>query len=121
MDNRHQGESIIGILFLGIGLFMLSKSIYVSNFGFWRIGYIDTGGILIVLLVLSMIGFVLRPGKLTRCCIIIILIMLFVSVLLSTHIYLRHISLIDIILILCPIGVGAGLLIRGMIGDRRGR
>ncbi len=112
IKNRATAEFILGIFLLAAGLFMLLKSMYVSSFGFWTIGRISTGGILLVLLILAVIALVVKPNTLTRWSVVAIVALLIISVLLGTHISFRYMSVADIILIIVPLAIGAGLILR---------
>ncbi len=112
-------EYLFGFILLAVGLFMLFKSAYVSSFGFWRFGRISTGGILLVLLIVSVIAMVVKPCGVTKWTVVGIVALLVVSILLGTHISFRYMSVADVVLILVPMAVGAGLVIKAMIEERK--
>jgi len=105
-------EKIFGYILVAVGLFMLFKSMRISNFGFWRVWGISTSGIIIVLMIVSGVAVVVKTNKITKGCLIGTLCMLIISVILGTSIHFTYMSVLDLLLILAPLVIGTGLLIR---------
>lgn len=103
-----------GIILILVGLFMLFKNAYVTTFAFYSFGRVNTGAILIVLLLLAVVYAVVRPSTLSKVLIGVIVAALVLSLLLGMHIGFRYMSLTDVLLILAPLAVGIGLVLRGV-------
>lgn len=114
MSQKKGFEYIFGIILILAGLFMLFKNTYVSTFHFYTLGGINTGGILVVLLILAVIFAVVRPCTVSKVLIGVIVAALVLSLLLGMHIGFRHMSLSDVLLILAPLAAGAGLVLRAI-------
>jgi len=111
-------EKIIGIVLILIGLFMLFKSARVHSFGFYRFGQISTAGIVLVLLVISGVAFVVKQNIITKICLIASVAALALSLILGTQISFMYMSLLDILLILIPIVVGLGLMVKSYLDKK---
>ena len=107
-------KKTIGWILVIIGLFMLFKMVRVSSFGFFRIGRMSTSAIVLVLLVLSAISVVVNKNKLTWGFFVMSLALLVVSLILGTELYFAYASLTDILLVLVPVVVGTGLIIKSV-------
>ncbi len=105
-------KKTIGWILVIIGLFMLFKMVRVSSFGFFRIGRMSTSAIVLVLLVLSAISVVVNKNKITWGFFVMSLALLVVSLILGTELYFAYASLTDILLVLVPVIVGTGLIIK---------
>lgn len=105
----------VGWVLVIIGLFMLFKMVRVSSFGFYRIGRMSTSAIVLVLLIISAIAVVVNKNKFTWGCFVLSLSLLVVALLLGTEFYFAYSSLTDILLVLVPVVIGAGLIIKGAI------
>ena len=103
----------LGLIF--VGFIMLFKMVRVSSFGFYRIGFVDTTAIILVLLILSGIAIVVQRNKITISCMIISLALMVISLLLGTHLYFVYTSLLDILLVFIPVIIGTGLLVREFV------
>jgi len=106
-------KKTIGWILVVIGLFMLFKMVRVSSFGFYRFGRVSTSAIVLVLLILSAIAVVVNKNKITMGCLIGSLALLVLSLILGTELYFAYTSLVDILLVLVPVVVGIGLIIKG--------
>ena len=114
MERKNGFEFSFGILLIAVSLFMLFKNAYVSTFRFYSVGQVNTGAILIILLILAIIFAVVRPSVVSKVIVGVIVAGLVVSLLLGMHIGFRHMSLLDVILIVAPLAVGVGLVLRGL-------
>lgn len=118
MSRKKGFEYMFGVILILVGLFMLFKNTYVTTFGFYSIGRVNTGGILIVLLILAVVFAVVRPSTWSRVLIGVIVAALVLSLLLGMHIGFRYMTLTDVLLILAPLALGIGLVLRGIFsGD----
>lgn len=104
---------LIGVVLIVFGLFMFFKSTSASSWGFWRLGPVSTGGILIGLLLLDVVFLVATSAKVCKILIPVLAGMLVLSVILGTHILFRG-SVLDLLLMLVPAAVGAGLVLKGV-------
>ena len=109
----------IGWILVIIGLFMLFKMVRVSSFGFYRIGRVNTSAIILVLLILSAISVVVNTNKITIGCLVGSLALLVLSLILGTTLYFEYSSLVDILLVLVPVIVGTGLIIKSALHKRK--
>ena len=108
------GYRLIGTLLALVGLFMVFKAAHVSNFGFYRFGNtVSTGGILVVLFIIAMIAMFVKPCVLTRVLVLIVLILLLLSILLVINISFYGITLVDVLLMVIPLAMGIGFIIKG--------
>ncbi len=114
MERKKGFEYIFGIILILVGLFMLFKNTYVTTFAFYSFGRVNTGAILIVLLVLAVIFAVVRPSTLSKVIIGVLVAGLVISLLLGMHVGFRYMTLSDVLLILAPLAVGVGLVLRGL-------
>ncbi len=110
MDKKYT-PALIGAALIIFGIVMFFKSIHV-DLGFFRIwGGVSTGGILIVLLLLDVIIYVATEHKVAKLMFPILIGLLVLVLILGTH-FRFHGSLLDLLLMLIPTAVGAGLLVR---------
>lgn len=116
MSKKKGFEYIFGIILILVGLFMLFKNAYVTSFGFFSFGRVNTGAILIVLLVLAVILAVVRPSTWSKVLIGVLIAALVLSLILGMHIGFRYMSLSDVLLILAPLAAGIGLVLQGVFG-----
>ena len=118
MNNKKSLEYTFGIILVLVSLFMLFKNTYVSSFGFYSFGRVNTGAILIVLLILAVIAAVVKPNKITKSCIGIVLGLLVLSLILGIRMGFRGMTVIDIILILVPLAIGVGLILKNIFAKK---
>ena len=108
--------SLVGAILVIFGIVMLFKCVRIYSFGFFRLGgSVSTGGILIALLVLDVILYIATENRIAKLLIPILLALLVLMLILGTHFGFSA-SLLDFLLILIPIAVGAGLLLRTFFG-----
>ena len=106
-----------GSLLVGFGVFMFFKSTMLTSFGFYRIGRISTGGILIALILLDVVLWAATGHKLTKIAMPLLICMLILSVILGTSLHFSG-SVLDLFLMLIPAALGAGLLLRGALSKK---
>lgn len=102
---------LIGGVLLAVGVVMFFKSVRLSSFGFYRIGPVSTGGILIALVLLDVVLLIATRHKAAKIALPILTALLVLSVILGTHLSFIG-SLLDLFLMLVPAAVGAGLVLR---------
>ncbi len=109
------GFRICGSLLTVIGLFMIFRSATVTDFGFYRFGRVSTGGILVVLFAIALVAAFLKPNALTKALVLVVLILMVVSILLVMNISFYGITLADVLLMIIPIALGIGFLLKAQL------
>lgn len=117
-ENKKTFEFVFGAILFVVGLFMLFKSARVYSFGFWHWGPIDTGAICIVLLILAVIALVVRPNKVTKILTGFAFAFLALSIILGMKIGFVSMSVVDVVLIILPLAIGIGLILKALLGGR---
>lgn len=108
-----------GLVLIFVGLFMFLKNVSINSFGFYRLfNTVNTGGIIIVLLIISFIAVIVKANKITIGLFIACLLGLILSVILGIDIRFRAMSALDLILILGCLFGGVGLAIKGLISSK---
>ena len=115
MEHKNGFTYIFGVILILVSLFMLFKNTYVTSFGFYSFGRVNTGAILIVLLILAVIFAVVRPCKTAKVLIGVLLAALVVSLLLGMRIGFVRMSVLDVLLMVVPLAIGIGLVLRGLL------
>ena len=108
-------EFILGIVFLAVGLFMLSKRVIVSSgFSIFTIGNFDltTGTIVIPLMIGIILHFVYPKSFIPKLIVVLSSIFIVVAIIMSVKLRFVPTSLFDYILIIVLIAAGAGLLLK---------
>ena len=108
-------EFILGIVFLAVGLFMLSKRVIVSSgFSIFTIGNFDlTTGTIVIPLMIGIILYFLKPKSIIPKIIIILsIIFIIVSIIMSVKLHFVPTSLFDYLLIIVLISAGTGLILK---------
>ena len=110
-------QFLLGIALTIIGVIIFLQNVVVSSFTlFFRMGRVNVGGILIVLIVVAFIAFIVKPNMLTGLSLIGLCIAFFVCLVISLNVSMRYMSGLELALILGTIGVGVGFII-GVIQD----
>ena len=105
---------LIGAVLVGVGLVMFFKAVRGSSWDFYRLGgRVSTGGILLVLILLDVVLLAATRHKAAKIALPILIVMLVISVILGTHLVFNA-SVLDMLLMLVPAAVGAGLLLRAL-------
>lgn len=108
-----------GIILILLGLFLFFKNVVINAFRFYRIGgMINTGAILIVLLLVAFVVMIVKYNKVTFGLFVTCLILLVFTIILSIDIRLRTMSAFDFILIAGTLFGGIGLTIKGIIDSK---
>ncbi len=109
---RNYPDYTFGLILFGIGLFMLFKNVNVNSFHFYTFHSVNTGGVIIFLLILTSAFYIAKGYEILKYAIYALVILLVISIILGIHVYLRPMSLFDLILILAPITIGIGLMLQ---------
>ena len=110
-------QFLLGIVLTIIGVIIFLQNVVVSSFTlFFRMGRVNVGGILIVLIVVAFITFIVKPNMLTGLSLIGLCIAFFVCLVISLNVSMRYMTGLELALILGTIGVGVGFII-GVIQD----
>ena len=102
---------LIGAVLIVVGVVMFFKSVRIYSFGFYRLGPVSTGGILIALVLLDVVLLIATGHKATKILLPILIALLVLSVILGTQLAFVG-SLLDLFLMLVPAAVGVGLTLR---------
>ena len=115
MEHKKGFTYLFGVILILVSLFMLFKNTYVTSLRFYRLGPVDTGAILIVLLILAVIFAVVKPSRFSKILVGVILAALALSLILGMHIGFRPMSVLDVLLMVVPLAVGVGLVLKGLL------
>lgn len=113
--NNELTEFILGIIFLAVGLFMLSKRVIVSSgWSIFSIGNFDltTGTIVIPLMLGIILHFVYPKSFIPKLIISLSAIFIVVAIIMSVRLRFVPTSLFDYLLIIILIATGSGLLLK---------
>ena len=114
--NKKATYTLIGLILVVFGVVMFFKSVRIYSWGFYRLGgSVSTGGILIALLLIDIVIYVATQSKISKILFPILIAMLVLMLILGTHLTFVG-SLLDMLLMLIPAAVGAGLLLRAFLG-----
>ncbi len=108
---------LLGIVLLIIGVIMFLHNVSISSFTlFFRMNGMNVGAILIVLLVVSLIALLVWTNFLTGLVFVGLCITFFVCLILSVDVYIRHMTGLQMALILGTICVGVAFVLKGLLG-----
>ena len=113
--NNELTEFILGIVFLAVGLFMLSKRVIVSSgWSIFSIGNFDltTGTIVIPLMIGVILRFVYPRSFIPKLIVLLSSIFIVIAIIMSVKLRFVPTSLFDYMLIILLIAVGTGLLLK---------
>lgn len=108
-------EFILGVVFLAVGLFMLSKRVIVSSgWSVFSIGNFDltTGTIVIPLMIGIILRFVYPKSFIPKLIVVLSCIFIVVAIIMSVRLRFVPTSLFDYLLIVGLIAAGTGLLLK---------
>lgn len=114
-------QFFIGLVLLGVGLFMLTQRVRVSSTGFgWHIGGFDLGsGTVTIPLIIGIIWYFYNSKSIIPKLIITLSsIFIVVTIIMSVRIYFVPTSLFNYILIFGMTAAGAGLLLKTLFKKR---
>ena len=113
-------QFLLGIALTIIGIVMFLQNVVVSSFTlFYRMGRVNVGGILIVLILVAFITFLVKTNIVTGLTLIGLCITFFVCLIISLNVSLRYMSGLELVLILGTICVGVAFIIEGLLGVNR--
>ncbi len=113
-------QFLLGIALTIIGIVMFLQNVVVSSFTlFYRMGRVNVGGILIVLILVAFITFLVKTNIVTGLTLIGLCITFFVCLIISLNVSLRYMSGLELVLILGTICVGVAFVIKGLLGVNR--
>ena len=115
------------MILVGVVLFALSINVnsgYGYGFRFVRWGNVNLGAVLIVLLVFEVVAYValynIQPWmQILKVAMLGTAVVFGIVFIVSLNFYFERMSLLQFIIYLGLIGIGAGLLIRGRLADRK--
>ena len=120
-DNNELLQFFIGVILLGVGLFMLSKRVMVhSSWYVWRIGGFDlSSGTITIPLIIGIIWYFVNSKSIAPKIIITLsVIFIIVSIIMSVRINFVTTSMFDYILIFGMAAAGSGLLLKTLFKKR---
>lgn len=120
-DNNELLQFFVGVILLGVGLFMLSKRVMVhSSWYVWRIGGFDlSSGTITIPLIIGIIWYFCNSKSIAPKIIITLsVIFIVVSIIMSVRIKFVTTSMFDYILIFGMSAAGAGLLLKTLFKKR---
>ena len=120
-DNNDLLQFFIGVILLGVGLFMLSKRVMVnSSWHVWRIGGFDlSSGTITIPLIIGIIWYFFNSKSVAPKIIITLsVIFIVVSIIMSVRINFVTTLMFDYILIFGMSAAGAGLLLKTLFKKR---
>ena len=113
-------QFLLGIVLTIIGVIIFLQNVVVSSFTlFFRMGRVNVGGILIVLIVVAFITFIVKPNMLTGLSLIGLCIAFFVCLVISLNVSLRFMTGLELALVLGTLCVGVAFTIKGLLGVNR--
>jgi hypothetical protein len=120
-DNNELLQFFVGVILLGVGLFMLSKRVMVhSSWYVWRIGGFDlSSGTITLPLIIGIIWYFFNSKSIAPKIIITLsVIFIVISIIMSVRINFVTTSMFDYILIFGMSAAGAGLLLKTLFKKR---
>ena len=114
MLKQREGQILVGTILVLVGIVVFFKSTQVYSWGFYRLGGVSTGGILIALTLLDVALLAATRHKAAKLLLPVLIAMLVLSVILGTRLSFTG-SVLDLFLMLVPAAAGAGLLLRAFM------
>ena len=114
-------QFFLGIILLGVGLFMLSKRVMVHNSWYiWRIGRFDvSSGTVVIPLIIGIIWYFASPKSIVSKVIITLgVIFIVATIIMSVRISFVTTSMFDYVLILGMAAAGSELLLKTVFKKR---
>lgn len=125
LEDKNSNELLqffIGIILLGVGLFMLSKRVMVhSSWYIWRIGGFDlSSGTITIPLIIGIIWYFFNTKSIAPKIIITLsVIFIIISIIMSVKINFMATSMFDYILIFGMAAAGSGMLLKTLFKKRK--
>lgn len=113
-------QFLLGIVLSIVGVILFLQNVVVSNFTlFYRMGRVNVGGILILLIVIAFITFLVVPNMLTGLALTGLCIAFFVCLVISLNVSIRYMTGLELALVLGTLCVGIAFIIKGLLGVNR--
>ena len=113
-------QFLLGIVLFIVGVILFLQNVVVSNFTlFYRMGRVNVGGILILLIVIAFIAFLVVPNMLTGLTLTGLCIAFFVCLVISLNVSIRYMTGLELALVLGTLCVGIAFIIKGLLGVNR--
>lgn len=113
---KQLGQFLLGLVLFGLGIFLLLDSIQISSLSFYRIGTVSTAPILLILLIIFIVVAVASKSNWTWLLVVLDIILIIVSVIFGTSFYFKHMSALNLVLMIGVFSVGIGLIIKSLFG-----
>lgn len=108
-------DFLIGLIFMIIGLISFLKNVNVGTFHFRTLWGVNTGTIVLVLMIASFMSLIIKPNKITKSLLLISIIMLIIVIILSINITVSRMSILSLIIMLGMLFGGLALIIKTLI------
>ena len=113
---KQLGQALLGFVLVVIGCIVFLMNIHVSSFSFfWRYRNVNVGAFLLILVAISFITLLVKYNKLTVGVFWSLVVLFFISIILSLDFYISHISAFMLVLIIGTICVGIALLLKSLV------
>lgn len=113
-------QFLLGIVLFIIGVTMFLQNVVVGSFTlFYRMGRVNVGGILLVLIMVAFIALLVKTNIMTGLIFTGLCITFFVCLIISLNISVRYMSGLELTLVLGTLCVGIGFIIKGLFGVNR--
>lgn len=116
MNMKQLGQALLGFVLVVIGCIVFLMNIHVSSFSFfWRYRNVNVGAFLLILVAISFITLLVKYNNLTVGVFWTLVVLFFISIILSLDFYISHISAFMLVLIIGTICVGIALLLKSLV------
>lgn len=109
--NKLNNKKVFGIIFFLLGLGFLISNVRVSGFYFGRGAFMS--GLFLLLMGIDFIFIIIKKDKMYKIVMILLSILLLISIITNTRVFLGGMSVIKYILIIGCIFGGIGLYLKG--------
>lgn len=110
---------LLGIVLTILGAALFLMNIHISNFTFfYRYNGTNVTALLLLALCIMFVIYVVYPNIITGGILGIIFLLFMVSVIMSMKFYVRHITALEMVIILATFFGGIGLVIRGLVHSK---
>ena len=117
---KQLGSFLLGIVLMIVGAVFFLQNVVINSFSLYHYKEINVGGILIVLMAISFIVMLVKTNIVSVGIFILLAIAFVVSLLLSLNIRVERMSALELVLILGTLCVGIALVIKGLLGIKKG-
>lgn len=113
------GTFLIGLALLAVGVILFLSNVTVGQFGLYRYGNVNVGGILIVLIVVTFIIMLVKTNIASIASFVLCLVCFGVSLLMSLDLRVNKMSALELFAVLGTIAVGIALTLRGLLAGSK--